>query len=337
MGSQLQSLSSLRTCIMADEPTFNKILVATDFSPPADAALRQAVWLARQAGASITLVHSLPDLRRVLYSAPYEARLDLLYGEGDKYQREIRKSSDAKMQQQIAMLGASDLTINYETILGEPFLAITHAVQQEGYDLVIAGTRGLAAWGEWFLGSTARRLIRKCPATVWTVKPEHVGPPKTVLAATDFSDVSLKAVSHGLAVARHANAQLHLLHVIDASDVPDDAISHVSAGRSLRDEIDEEARKRLEGFLQSFQADRDRIQQHLSWGTPWKEVKRLAENLSADLIAMGTVGRSGIKGVLVGNTAEKILSTCNCSILTVKPDGFQSPIEPPFWPLHPEN
>ena len=48
---------------------------------------------------------------------------------------------------------------------------------------------------------------------------------------------------------------------------------------------------------------------------------------------MGTVGRSGIKGLLLGNTAEKVLGTCDCSILTVKPDGFVSPIDPASWPF----
>jgi hypothetical protein len=49
---------------------------------------------------------------------------------------------------------------------------------------------------------------------------------------------------------------------------------------------------------------------------------------AADLIVIGTVGRSGIKGLLLGNTAEKVLDTCDCSMLTVKPDEFVSPIEP---------
>ena len=49
---------------------------------------------------------------------------------------------------------------------------------------------------------------------------------------------------------------------------------------------------------------------------------------AAELIVIGTVGRSGIKGMRLGNTAEKVLDTCACSILTVKPDGFVSPIEP---------
>jgi universal stress protein E len=314
---------------------FRRILVATDFSAHADAALKQAVWLARQTSASITLAHTLPDLRRVVHNATTQAKLDLLYGEGEQFQREVRRTSDAKMRRLIVDLDATDLDVTYETLLGEPFVELTHAVQAEEYDLVLAGTRGLAAWEQFFVGSTARRLIRKCPASVWVVKAEHVGPPKVVLAPIDFSEISLKSAAHGLWVAQQANAQFHLLHVIDSLDVPEDLISKVPHGSSMRQEINHEARSRLEAFLDSLRADRSRMQIHLSWGTPWKGVQRLAKDVAADLISMGTIGRSGIKGLLLGNTAEKVLGTCDCSILTVKPDGFVSPIQPACWPLHP--
>jgi universal stress protein E len=221
--------------------------------------------------------------------------------------------------------------VSYETLLGEPFVELTHAVLAEGHDLVLAGTRGLAAWEQFFVGSTAKRLIRACPASVWIVKAEHVGPPKTVLVPTDFSEVSQKAVAHGLWIAQQADAPFHLLHVIDSTDIPDD----VPPESLVRQEIDAEAKSRLETFRDSLPGDHRNVHLHISSGTPWKEVKRLAEHVAADLIAMGTVGRSGIKGLLLGNTAEKILDTCDCSILTVKPDDFVSPIQPAFWPLHP--
>ncbi len=319
----------------ASEVGYKRILVATDFSPHADAALKQAVWLARQTGASIVLAHTLPDLRRAVHSSSYKARLDLLYGEGELLQREIREESDAKMRRLIRDLNAMDLNIKVETLLGEPFVEITHAVQQEGYDLVLTGTRGLAAWEQFFVGSTAKRLIRKCPASVWIAKDEHVGPPRVVLAATDFSEVSFKAVKQAKWIAQQANAEFHLLHVVDSMDVPEDVISKIPQGSSLRNEINAEANKRLESFVQSVGADVIPIRLHLAWGTPWKDVCRTAQNLRADLIALGTVGRSGIKGLLLGNTAEKVLDTCDCSVLTVKPDGFVSPIAPAGWPLHP--
>lgn len=316
---------------------YNRVLVATDFSVHADAALRQAIWLARHSGASLTLAHTLPDLRRVVQTASTKARLDLLYGEGDEFQREVRQRSDEKMRHSIVDLNATDIAVKCETLLGDPYVQLTHAVQAEGHDLVMAGTRGRASWEEFFVGSTAKRLIRKCPASVWIVKAEHLGAPKVVLAPTDFSEVSLKSVAQGLWIARQADAQFHLLHVIDSEDVPEDLFSKEPRENTLRQEINEVAKARLETFLDSLPVDRAAVHVHLSWGVPWREVTRMAQHLAADLIALGTVGRGGIQGLLLGNTAEKVLSTCDCSILTVKPDGFVSPIQPACWPLHPEN
>lgn len=320
---------------MNTQEIYDRILVGMDFSLYAEAALKQAVWIARQTGARIVLAHTIANLRSAVHWTSNEAKIDLLTGAGDLMQRELREASDTKMRKMIVNLNAMDLDVKFETLLGEPFVELTHAVQSEGYDLVLIGTRGLAKWEQFFVGSTAKRLIRKCPGSVWIVKKEHVGQPKVVLAATDFSDVSLKAVTHGLRLAQQAGAEFHLLHIVDSNDVSDDLISRIPKGSSLRQEINEESSRRLEEFLKSLGGDRTQLQVHLSWGTPWQEIRRISRHQAADLIVIGTVGRSGIKGLLLGNTAEKVLDTCDCSILTVKPDGFVSPIESPSWRLHP--
>ena len=318
---------------------YQRILVANDFSVYADAALNQAVWLARQTGAKVTVAHSLPDLHPAITSGSYWAKLDQLYGKGEQiedFERKVRREAETKTRQLIVNLNAVDLGVKVDTLLGDPFLAITHAVQLDGYDLVLAGTRGLAAWEQFLIGSTAKRLIRKCPSSVWIVKTEHGGPPKAVLAATDFSDVSRRAVLEGLWVANLASAEFHLLHVVDSKDVPEDLILRIPRGSSLRREIDEEAKYRFDAFVESLDTEPNQIQRHLTWGTPWQEVGRLVQHLNIDLIALGTVGRSGVKGLLLGNTAEKVLGTCDCSILTVKPAEFVSPIMPPSRSLHPQ-
>jgi nucleotide-binding universal stress UspA family protein len=239
------------------------------------------------------------------------------------------------MRQMVAGLNASDLDIRYETLLGEPFLEIIHGVQQEHYDLVLCGTRGLAAWQRLFVGSTASRLIRKCPSSVWIVKEQHVSPPATILAATDFSDASCRAVKEALQIAEIAAATLHLVHVVDLSDLPEELTGNLLDRQSLLAAMDEEGARRLEGLVAAIPAKSVRIERHLTRGVPWKEVERLAKEFKVDLIALGTVGRSGIEGVLLGNTAEKVLHTCDCSILTAKPADFVSPIVPTSWPAHP--
>ena len=66
------------------------------------------MWLARQSGVRIVLAHTLPDLRRAVHGTSYQARLDLLYGEGDLFQKELRQESDTKMRRMIANLNTMD-------------------------------------------------------------------------------------------------------------------------------------------------------------------------------------------------------------------------------------
>jgi len=305
---------------------YRRTLVATDFSPPADAAVRQAIWLARRTGGTTVVATALPDLRRVVHSASVSARLDILYGEGNVLRREVREPYETKLRRVIADLDALDLDVQYEVLLGEPYVELTYTVLAGGHDLVLAGTRGMAAWEQVLVGSTARRLIRKCPASVWIVKAEHTHPPRKVLAATDFSDVSGRAVSQALWLAQQADAEFHLLHVSDSADLPEDWLARVGAGSTLQSEIEAAGKRRLEEFAASLPLESRSLTVHHASGTPWKELTSTAREIGADLIAMGTVGRSGVKGLLLGNTAEKVLSTCDCSILAVKPADFVSPL-----------
>lgn len=322
---------------MTFKSPFQKILVATDFSPHSEAALKQALWVAGQSGAKIVLAHVLPDLRSALLSAASSAQLDMLLGDGDTLQSEIREDSNGHLKALIARMDAGGLRIRCETLLGDPSVALIHAVQRDQYDLVMVGTRGQSVWEKFFVGSTAKRLIRKCPAPVWTVKAENLSPPKSVLAATDLSDVSLRAARVGREIARQAGAEFHLLHVIDSKDVPEGVIERLGPGSLARAEVNKQATQRLAEFVRTLDGDDTHINSHLSWGIPSQQVGRLADYLKTDLLVLGSVGRSGLKGVVLGNTAERVLDTCNCSVLTVKPVDFVSPIEPPSRKLEPDS
>lgn len=311
------------------------ILVATDFSPDSAAAFKQAIWLAHESGAKTVLAHTRRDLRNAMHESSYETRLDLLYGKGDLFQKELRKASDEKLKKMIADVGEKDLDIEFETLLGEPFVQLTHAVQSQHHDIVMMGTRGLSSWQQFLIGSTAKKLIRCCPADVWIVKSTAQIPPKVVLAAIDFSSASLKAAAKAYWIARHANATFRLLHVIDSTDIPEDNTSLILRGGPLEQEIVTDARKRLESVQATLQLDTLHVETLLAWGAPWQEIERIAKQIGADLIALGTVGRTGISGILLGNTAEKILDRCASSVLVAKPDDFVSPVDPNFWPLIP--
>jgi nucleotide-binding universal stress UspA family protein len=310
---------------MTKKLDYRRILVATDLSPASVAALHQAVWVARESGGRISLVHVLPDMRQGMHNASIDAKLDLLYGEGERFYNELRGDAEQQLRSMIEAAAATDVEIRPKILLGKPIVEICRAAGQLECDLVMAGTRGLSEWEAFFIGGTARRLIRNCAAPVWVVKPQHAGKPKAVLAATDFSEISRRAVQAGMAIAADASANFHLLHVIDSNDVPENVVAIIPEGSSLRQEINDAAKHRFNEFVASLRAT-SKIQPHLSWGTPWQEINRLASSLHVDLITIGTVGRSGIPGLFLGNTAEKVLNHCDCSILTLKPPGFESPI-----------
>ncbi len=66
---------------------------------------------------------------------------------------------------------------------------------------------------------------------------------------------------------------------------------------------------------------------HLIKGEAKEVIPDLAERLEVDRVVIGTVGRAGVPGLLIGNTAEAILNSVDCSVLTLKPEGFETPIQ----------
>lgn len=307
--------------------TYRKVLVATDFSTHADAALTQAIWLAKQGGAEVTLAHVLPHPRRFdqyefsTMGLEIEPRPDEQKAFEEEKQRTL-----TRLEELLVGFGAKNLGFTTEVYVGDPFLEIIHAVKKHGYELVITGSRGLAAWEQFIVGSTTHRLIRKCPSSVWVVHEEDIAHPKAVLAATDFSDLSRRAILEARRIANLAGGQLHVVHVIDTLDVPENVVASTPAGMSVRERVNQQAKERLDDFLSSMDIGPSTVHRYLSWGTPWKEIVLLSKHLHARLIAMGTVGRSGIRGMLLGNTAERVMNTCHCSMLTVKSPEFVSPV-----------
>jgi nucleotide-binding universal stress UspA family protein len=308
---------------------YQRILVATDFSPCSDAALRQAIWWAGKSGGSLTLVHVLPNIRHLVESASYQARVDFLYAEGNEFRKEVQEVSESRLKTLASKIAEHGISVSYKTLLGAPYAEITRLVMEQSNDLVLMGTHGMSGWKQFLLGSTSQRLIRTCPAPVWVVKAEHVEPPKIVLAATDFSEVSRRAAREALGIARQAAAKLHLVHVIDATEFPAEFLTHLSTAGAIWQEVKEDAQHRFQELITSLGTTQDQVECHIANGAPWHEVARLAADIHAELVVLGTVGRSGLKGVLMGNTAEQVLSVCDCSILAVKPEDFVSPVLPP--------
>lgn len=307
---------------------FRNIMVATDFSRPAKKALQAAIWTAERCRASLTVVHAVRDVASSLavvgYGDSWQPSLNEMMSLQDEYCREGERRLKALLVSQ-RMKG---LAIKSEVLTGAPYEEIIRAAVRLEADLVVASTRGHKAIKRLMVGSTATRLARVCPCPVWIVRPQQEIELRSILVPLDFSAVSEKALLIASSLALAVGAELHLLHVSDVDDlhmVPP-AFDTAAADLSHERQHDRQgAFEALEKSLERCAAKHPSAALHVAQGTPWQAIGSMADKFHADLIVMGSVGRSGLSGLLIGNTAEKTLHASQHSVLIVKPDGFAAP------------
>ncbi len=292
----------------------NKILVATDFSPNSKIALARAVDIAVAFGSQLIAVHCLPDLAFV----PSASEFGLPYNDYIVMQEEFRLAACETMKEFLSEAGPQEVPVSSAMLVGDPHVEVSQFAEKEKAGLVVAGRSGHSSWEQFFLGSTSRGLVHRCPTSVLSVSLTLTEKPKTVLAGTDFSDSSRPAVLNAIALAEKFGAELHLMHVIDTTDTPQQNVARMSGHNSMRQSINDYAQSRLEAFAESLEHAPAKINLHLDWGSPWRDMCQLASTLQADLIVIGNVGRRGVQGLLLGNTADRILSHCKASVLAVK-------------------
>ena len=141
---------------------------------------------------------------------------------------------------------------------------------------------------------------------------------KTILFATDFSENSEYAFNYALAMARKYQALLALIHVINEPvDLRGFYVPHISF-ETLEEEIEQGARKMMDRFCRTHLRDYEKYESFIVPGVPYDEIIKKAGEVDADLIIMGTHGRSGLDHVLFGSTAEKVVRKAPCPVLTVR-------------------
>lgn len=141
---------------------------------------------------------------------------------------------------------------------------------------------------------------------------------KTILMATDFSESSDHAFAYALSMAKKFNARLLLLHVINEPiDLRGFYAPHISFEK-LEEEIEEGAQKMMEKFCQTHLRDYDNYETAIIPGIPYDEVIKKAEESNAELIVLGTHGRTGLDHMLFGSTAEKVVRKSTVPVMTVR-------------------
>lgn len=141
---------------------------------------------------------------------------------------------------------------------------------------------------------------------------------KTILVAVDFSDSSDNAFQLALSMAKRFGARLVVLHVINEPiDLRGFYVPHISYEK-LEEEIAEGAEKMMESFCRQHIDDFSDFESLIVPGMPHDQILEQADSKGADLIVLGTHGRTGLDHVLFGSTAEKVVRKSKFPVLTVR-------------------
>ena len=303
---------------------FQKILVATDFSESARAALAQAFSLAKATGAELTLAPAIPMTRETmegLVANPWYAAASV-----EDIERRLRHGADERLDEHLAPFQGQGVALHHKTLWGTPFIEMIHAVQEEGYDLAVVGTRGLSPVSRFHVGSTAANLARTCPCPVWIAKPRPGNELHSILAPIDFSDASRKSLQLAASLAAETGSSLHVLYVLVEEPEFDLLPFSPDIERSQRQRL---LRRRAATLLKQFVDDSKLptpTSLHVERGEVSRRIVATGRRLDVDLTVMGTVGRGGFSGLITGNTAERVLQAIDRPLLAVKPNNFVSPI-----------
>ncbi len=298
--------------------TYRHIITAIDFSPCCRAALREAARRASLDGATLTAVHVMSEalvheLKQALMTDQASVRADWL----------------ERLKKFITAADAGTATIHAEVRIGHPFTELIEACRAHNADLMIMGAKGSKNEPH-RIGAITAKCVRKAPLDVLVVRQDAPGPFKHIVTCVDFSENSARAVQCALHLAQQDGASLDCLNVYQSAIAM--SLDYGSFAPSLPVAVDPQAieawRKDLDAFLAPLIAGADGIPVTalVNERVNIREaILEHVENSHADLVVLGTRGKTGLRELLIGTTAETIVQHAPCSILAVKPAGFVSP------------
>ncbi len=285
---------------------------------PTRCAIERGIWLAGQVSAELTFF-SATDI------APREE--EFLKESGVQSLTETAQTILDELVTHAKSLGVEARSVLAE---GKAWEETIRQVQKAGHDLVIVGTRDAGFASRLLYGSTGMRLLRFCPCPVWVTKPGANWEDLEILVASDFSEVSQDALELGVLSARLMGARLRVLYALEHqldrrmrhTGLADDEIK--AHYQKLKQEAEQTLHEQL--AQTDYRTVEAGIVVEVEEGPADMVILDTIEEHHIDLLIMGTIGRRGLAGMLIGNTAEKLLPLLPCAILAIKPRDFECPV-----------
>lgn len=299
----------------------NTILVAVDFSPCSAAALRQAIRVASWHNARLTALYVVEPPAALVPHMVMPGGAPVPIPSSDELVIDARKRWGPFIQR----CGPSSGT-KFVIEVGIPRERILEAVRRDKPLMVVVGAHSTSDRARG-VGTTAAACSQRAAAPVLVVREEQSGPFKDVTACVDFSETSRLAVEQAVAIAAQDGATLRVLtvygdpwHGLGAPDeiarnMPDFAEKYRAAIETRVREFCAPLAHELGAVKPVFHAVQAR--NHA------EGITAFIERHGCDLAVLGTRAAWSMRDFFWGSTAERVVRECPCSVLTVKPAGFQ--------------
>jgi universal stress protein E len=291
-------------------------------------AIAKAAALARALDARLELFHAITD----------PVAFDALSGSAFSQHLESGSARHSRRLEQIAEpLRQQGITVATSVEWDYPaHEAVVRRARAIGADLIVAERHAGRHVARWLMRYPDWELLRQSPVPVLLVKRARVYKAPRILAAIDPThafdksarlDQSILELAGSIAGAVHGT--LHVLHayVPTAAGLDARRLNVANAAQLIIDEAEKQAVLRVDKALRAADlASLDARRRHLVPLHAANAIPALARKLASDMVVMGALSRSGMKGLIIGNTAERVLDELRCDVLVVKPPGFESAV-----------
>lgn len=290
-----------------------RLLIHIDSTAQRQPAFVRALTLAQTARASLRVVDVLP-------------RLDAVHGRPPAFLALVRERMLDRLAEAVAEARRRDVPVTSALLDGDEATALIAEAARWRADVLLR-SHIVHAKTPHPPGPVDSQLLRRCPCPVWLVTGRTGEGERVVVAAVDPDpgdpprhELARRVLATSAELARQTGAQLHVVHAWSAFGHQLVA-AHANAAdvEAYHAACRDQAGRRFAALMQDAPA---RARPHLVEGQSDRVLLDVVERRRASLVVMGTIGRTGLAGLVIGNTAERLLRQLRCAVLALKPEGF---------------
>lgn len=305
---------------------YQKILAVIDPTTDDQKALKRAVELAGKTQATISAFLSI-------YDFSYEMTTMLSSDEREAMRQSLISDRQEWLEELIEQINHEGITIDSQVVWhNRPFEPIIEQVLHNGYDIVIKGTHQHDKLKSVIFTPTDWHILRKCPCPVLLVK-DHLWPENgNILASlnvgsdeTEHQSLNNIITEEAVNLGHLINGNVHLVNSYPGTPVNIAIEIPEFNANEYNESMCQYHQQAMKEHAAKFSIADENT--HVVEGLPEDVIEEVSTKLDAELVILGTIGRTGLSAALIGNTAEHVIDKLNCDVLALKPAGYHSPLQ----------